>query len=160
MGRSAKSRNVFSRLKTRVMNAPRGFVMARITSRKKRIWSQPFVVMLEVFGAKQGYEQIAEKGDRNDDQNDVFEHRFAFKDLFEAFAGAKIEDCGGEEDECCDGKNCVVHEGKNKLRRLRKWSAVDKDFVREGRDGNDLKNHHGGSIEENFLSASRRVHGK
>jgi hypothetical protein len=56
------------------MNAPRGFVMASITARKKRIWSQPFVVILEVFGAKQGYEQVAEKGDGDGDKRDVFEH--------------------------------------------------------------------------------------
>jgi hypothetical protein len=51
--------------------------------------------------------------------------------LFEAFAGAEIEDRGGEEDECCDGENCVVHGRKNRLSMLRKWSAGDKDFVRE-----------------------------
>jgi len=51
--------------------------------------------------------------------------------LFEPFAGAEIEDCGGEEDDGCDGENCVVHEQKNKLRVLRKWSAVDKEVVRD-----------------------------
>jgi hypothetical protein len=30
--------------------------------------------MLKVFGAKQGYEQVAEKGDRDGNQSDVFEH--------------------------------------------------------------------------------------
>jgi hypothetical protein len=38
-----------------------------MTARKKKIWSQPFVVMSEVFGAKQGYEQVAEKGDGDGD---------------------------------------------------------------------------------------------
>jgi hypothetical protein len=52
--------------------------------------------------------------------------------LFEAFAGAEIQDCGGEEDECSDGENCVGHERKNRFFMLRKWSARDKDFVREG----------------------------
>jgi hypothetical protein len=50
--------------------------------------------------------------------------------LFEAFAGAEIQDCGGEEDECSDGENCVGHERKNRFFMLRKWSARDKDFVR------------------------------
>jgi hypothetical protein len=49
---------------------------------------------------------------------------------FEPFARAEIENRGGEEDECCDRENCVVHEGKNMLRVLRKWSAVNKDFIR------------------------------
>ena len=103
MGRRAKSRNVFSRWKTRAMNAPRGLVMASITARKKAIWSQPFVVMLEVFGAQQGYEQVAEKGDGDGDECNVFEH------LFEPFAGAEIKDRGGEEYERCDDENGVVH---------------------------------------------------
>jgi hypothetical protein len=30
--------------------------------------------MLEVFSAKQGYEQIAEKDDGDGDESDVFEH--------------------------------------------------------------------------------------
>jgi hypothetical protein len=29
--------------------------------------------------------------------------------LFEPFAGAEIEDGGGEEDDGCDGEDCVVH---------------------------------------------------
>src|ERR1700733_10104531 len=31
------------------MNDPRGFVMARITSKKKRIWNQPLFVMIRTF---------------------------------------------------------------------------------------------------------------
>ena len=58
----------------------------------------------EVFGAKQGYEQVAEKGDSNGDEGDVFEH------LFEPFAGAEIKNRGGEEGNRCDGVNGVVHE--------------------------------------------------
>src|ERR1019366_1209900 len=46
IGRSTGSRNVFSRVNTRVMNAPRGLVSANTTRRKKEIWSQPFVVMV------------------------------------------------------------------------------------------------------------------
>jgi hypothetical protein len=57
----------------------------------------------EVFGAKQGYEQVAEKGDGDGDECDVFEH------LFEPFAGAQIEDGGGEEYERCDDEDGVVH---------------------------------------------------
>jgi hypothetical protein len=57
----------------------------------------------EVFGAKQGYEQVAEKGDGDGDECDVFEH------LFEPFAGAEVEDRGGEEDDRCDGEDGVVH---------------------------------------------------
>ena len=39
---------------------------------------------LEVFGAKQGYKQVAEKGDRDGDERDVFEHiSDAFERLFE-----------------------------------------------------------------------------
>jgi hypothetical protein len=30
----------------------------------------------EVFGAKQGYEQVAEKGDGDGDESDVFEHGY------------------------------------------------------------------------------------
>jgi hypothetical protein len=73
--------------------------------------------------------------------------------LSEPFAGAEIEDCGGEEDDGCDGENCVVHEDEDRARVLRKWSAVDKDFVREREGRKRPKNHHGGSIEERFLSA-------
>ena len=57
----------------------------------------------EVFGAKQGYEQVAEKGDGDGDECNVFEH------LFEPFAGAEIKDRGGEEYERCDDENDVVH---------------------------------------------------
>src|ERR1019366_10821569 len=46
IGRSTGSRNVFSRLNTRVMNAPSGLVSANTTTRKNKIWSQPFVVMV------------------------------------------------------------------------------------------------------------------
>jgi hypothetical protein len=60
----------------------------------------------EVFGAKQGYEQVAEKGDGDGDERDVFEH------LFEPFAGAQIENRGGEEYESCDGEDGVVHRSK------------------------------------------------
>ena len=39
---------------------------------------------LEVFGAKQSYQQVAEKGDRDGDKRDVFEHiSDAFERLFE-----------------------------------------------------------------------------
>jgi hypothetical protein len=31
---------------------------------------------LEVFSAKQGYEEVAEKGDGDSDQGDVFEHGY------------------------------------------------------------------------------------
>src|SRR5712671_3458651 len=44
-GRSSGSRKVFWRLNTRVMKIPMGFVMRKITSRKKRIWDQPFAVI-------------------------------------------------------------------------------------------------------------------
>ena len=53
--------------------------------------------------------------------------------LFEPFAGAEIEDCGGEEDDGCDGEDCVVHKRENRVCVLRNWSAVDKDFVRRAR---------------------------
>src|SRR5271169_2796245 len=43
------SRNVFSRLNTRVMNEPSGFVSASTTSRKNRIWNQPLFVMVRTF---------------------------------------------------------------------------------------------------------------
>src|SRR5258705_1428 len=49
MGRSAGSRNVFSRLNTRVMNAPSGFVSASTTRRKNRIWNHPLFVMVRTF---------------------------------------------------------------------------------------------------------------
>lgn len=49
--------------------------------------------------------------------------------LFEAFAGAEIEDGGGEESDCCYGENCVVHEGEDRAGVLRKWSAGDKEVV-------------------------------
>jgi hypothetical protein len=60
----------------------------------------------EVFGAKQGYEQVAEKGDGHGDECDVFEH------LFEPFAGAEIKNRGDEEYERCYGEDCVVHMSK------------------------------------------------
>jgi hypothetical protein len=50
--------------------------------------------------------------------------------LFEPFARAEIQDRGGEEDDRCDSENGVVHEKKNRLLVLRKWSGADKDFVR------------------------------
>src|SRR6267378_2623222 len=49
MGRSAGSRNVFSRLNTRVMNAPSGFVSAKTTSRNIMIWNHPLFVMARTF---------------------------------------------------------------------------------------------------------------
>ena len=63
-----------------------------------RSWS------LKIFGAKQGYEQVAEKGDGDNDESDVFQH------LFEPFACAEIENRGGEEDDGCDREDGVVHE--------------------------------------------------
>jgi hypothetical protein len=65
---------------------------------------------LEVFGAKQGYEQVAEKGDGERNQTDVFEHFYSWLGtLFEPFAGAKIQNRGGEEGDRCKGENGVVH---------------------------------------------------
>src|SRR4029077_2027658 len=49
IGRITGSRKVFSRLKTRVMNEPSGFVSARTTRRKNRIWNQPLFVMVRIF---------------------------------------------------------------------------------------------------------------
>ena len=72
----------------------------------------------EVFGAKQGYEQVAEKGDGDGDESDVFEH------LFEPFAGAQIKDGGGEEDECCDDENGVVHTSRiGRASGVPKWDG-------------------------------------
>jgi hypothetical protein len=53
--------------------------------------------------------------------------------LFEPFARAEIEDRGGEEYECCDGENGVVHVEKDRCSMLRKWSVGNKDFVRKRR---------------------------
>jgi hypothetical protein len=44
----------------------------------------------------------------------------AFKTLFEPFAGAEIENRGGEKGDRCDGENGVVHEGEDRACVLRK----------------------------------------
>jgi hypothetical protein len=49
IGRSTGSRNVFSRLNTRVMNAPSGFVSASTTSKNNTIWNHPLFVMVRTF---------------------------------------------------------------------------------------------------------------
>jgi hypothetical protein len=50
--------------------------------------------------------------------------------LFEPFAGAQVQDRGGEKRNRCDSENGVVHEKEDRVCVLRKWSAGDKDFVR------------------------------
>ena len=40
--------------------------------------------------------------------------------LFEAFAGAEIEDGGGEEYDGCDGEDGVGHERKDRASAIRK----------------------------------------
>jgi hypothetical protein len=64
--------------------------------------------------------------------------------LFETFAGAQVQNRGGEEDDCCDSKNGVVHEEKNRLRMLRKWSAGDKDFV--SREDGEVRKQRGNEV--------------
>jgi glycerol-3-phosphate cytidylyltransferase-like family protein len=51
--------------------------------------------------------------------------------LFEPFAGAQIEDGGGEEEDRGYGENGVVHKQENRARVLRKCSVVDKEVVSE-----------------------------
>src|SRR4051794_26138369 len=45
MGRNTGSRNVLSRLKTRVMKTPKGFVTSKTIARKNSICNQPFNVI-------------------------------------------------------------------------------------------------------------------
>jgi hypothetical protein len=68
MGRSAKSRNVFSRLNTLAIKTPRGLVSAKTTNRKNPICSQPFAVMSELLGLEQSRKQVAQQQDADDDQ--------------------------------------------------------------------------------------------
>jgi hypothetical protein len=49
--------------------------------------------------------------------------------LFEPFAGAEIENGGGEEDDGCYGEDYVVHEEENRAGVLRKRSEGDKEVV-------------------------------
>jgi hypothetical protein len=51
--------------------------------------------------------------------------------LFEPLARAQIKNRGGEEDDGCDGEDGVVHEEEDRGCMLRKWSAVDKEVVRD-----------------------------
>jgi hypothetical protein len=58
--------------------------------------------------------------------------------LLEPFAGAQVQNRGGEKHKSCDSENGVVHEIENRICVLRKWSAGDKDFVsEEGRQNNE-----------------------
>ena len=50
--------------------------------------------------------------------------------LFESFAGAQVQDRGGEKHNCCDSENGVVHEKEDRAGVLRKCSAADKEVVR------------------------------
>ena len=58
--------------------------------------------------------------------------------LFEPFAGAEIENRGGEEHNRCDSINGVVHGKNSSARVLRKWSAADKEVVSGQERSNDV----------------------
>jgi hypothetical protein len=51
--------------------------------------------------------------------------------LFKPFAGAEIENRGGEEHDGCDSENGVVHEEEDRVCVLRKCSEGDKEVVSE-----------------------------
>src|SRR5215472_2378224 len=58
IGRSTGSRNVRSRLNTRVIYTPSGLVTSKIASRNTAICSQPFRVISELFRTQKGVKQI------------------------------------------------------------------------------------------------------
>ena len=61
--------------------------------------------------------------------------------LFEPFAGAQIENRGGEEHNRYGDEDGVVHEEEDRVCVLRKWSATDKEVVRdaEGRSNEAMR---------------------
>src|SRR6266436_9172914 len=105
MGRSAGSRNVFSRLNTRVMNAPRGLVSANTTSRKNRIWNHPLFVMVRTFpdAASRTRDIRAEPRKRPAKQLCP-----AFP-LPQSVAELDVDHRRYKEDYTCHAKNCVQH---------------------------------------------------
>src|SRR5512146_3543198 len=72
MGRNTGSINVFSRLNTRAMWMPMGFVTRNTSARNKKIWNQPFAVMSKLLRAQQCVHQV-HSGQNADGQHD---HRF------------------------------------------------------------------------------------
>src|SRR5258708_2852887 len=69
MGRSTGSMKVFSRLNTRVMKIPSGFVTAKISVRKTKICNQPLMVISEFLRTQQCVQQI-HRGQHTDGEHD------------------------------------------------------------------------------------------
>src|ERR1700693_2630451 len=74
IGRNTGSRNVFSRLNTRVMKMPRGLVTARVTPSKRRICNQPFAVMSELLRFQQSDQQVSQEEHANNNEQDISKH--------------------------------------------------------------------------------------
>ena len=97
----------FSRLNTRVMKTPSGFVTAKISARKTRICNQPLAVISELLRAQQRVEQV--HGDqRADDEHDerLNVHRIL---LLHAIAEMHVRDGRSEKRDGDGDPNNILH---------------------------------------------------
>src|SRR5262245_32306199 len=76
-GRMTGSIQVRSREKTFVMKIPMGLVTSRITTKYKRICSQPFSVISKLLRTQQGVDQIDHQGETDEYHHKVFKVHFA-----------------------------------------------------------------------------------
>ncbi len=105
MGRMIGSRKVLSRLKTRVMNEPSGFVSASTTSRKSRIWNQPLFVIVRIFP-----DAASRTLDRQANPHTPPAIRpYQTFSLPQCVAEFHVQNRQHKKDQCRDGKNRVQH---------------------------------------------------
>src|SRR5260370_41961112 len=105
IGRMTGSRNVFSRLKTRVMNEPSGFVIASTINKKKRIWNQPLFVIVRTFPGAASRTQGKRVKPRT--LSGIRRYRTFF--LPQSIAEFHVQNGQDKKDQCGDRKNGVKH---------------------------------------------------
>src|SRR5713101_4266361 len=103
IGRMAGSRKVFSRLKTRVMNEPSGFVSASTTNKKNRIWNHPLFVMVRTFPGAASRTRDRRAKPRTPPAKQLYR---AFS-LPQSIAEFHVQNGQSKKDHRRDEKNCV-----------------------------------------------------
>src|SRR5260370_26488148 len=72
IGRKTGSIKVRSRLNTRVMKIPTGFVTSRTSAKNRKIWNHPFAVISEFLRTQQCVDQVH----RSQHADHEYDHRF------------------------------------------------------------------------------------
>src|ERR1700741_1326131 len=90
------------------MKAPRGFVTARIVTKKKRIWIHPLAVkaaLLELLRPQQRVAEIDEQQQREHEAHDVFQAHGS-----DLLAGADVRQREQQEDQRDHDEHYVLHD--------------------------------------------------